>query len=158
MQIERILERQLYEYYTDGMKALGSDVSNALDKYKSIIHIKKIDVLAASRAAANRASTNNSTAEPVIANKSDAQDKSDRQNIFRLVAIGVKESIAEGITNIVGRDITNPILRTTDKSNFKFVDQFQIHQLFTAIIEGADKPESSNIRRHFVNIAGKIFD
>ena len=140
------------------MKALGSDLSNALDKYKSIVHIKKRDVLAASRAAANRANTNNSTTEPVIANNSDAQDKADRQNIFRLVSIGVKERIAEGITKIVGRDITSPILRTTDKINFKFVDQFQIHQLFTAIIEGAEKPESSNIRRHFFNIAGKFFD
>ena len=38
------------------------------------------------------------------------------------------------------------------------MDQYQIHQLFTAITEGAERPESSNIRRKFVNIAGTIFD
>ena len=64
----------------------------------------------------------------------------------------------EGITNIVGRDITNPILRTTDNSDDKLVDQYQIHQLFASITEGAEQPESSNIRWQFVNIAGTIFD
>ena len=62
------------------------------------------------------------------------------------------------ITKIVGRDITNPILRTTDNSNFNSVDKYQIHQLFTAITEGAERPDSSNTRQKFVNIAGKNFD
>ena len=38
------------------------------------------------------------------------------------------------------------------------MDQFQIHQLFTAITEGAEIPELSNIWRQFVKIAGTIFD
>ena len=72
--------------------------------------------------------------------------------------IVVKEGIEEGITKIVGRYITNPISRKTDNSNFKLVDQYQIHQLFTAITEGAERPKSSNIKRQFVNIAGTVFD
>ena len=102
-----------------------------LNNYKSTVHIKKRDVLAASRAAAECASTDDSTVEPEIANNRDAQDKSDRQNVFRLVVICVKEGIAEGITKIFGRGITNPILQTTGNSDFKSVDPFQIHQLFT---------------------------
>ena len=65
------------------MKRLVSDVGNMLDEYKSTIHIKKRDVLAASRAAAKCASTYNSTVEPEITNNSDSQDKTDQQNIFR---------------------------------------------------------------------------
>ena len=38
------------------------------------------------------------------------------------------------------------------------VDRYQIHKLFTSITEGAERPESTNIRQKFVNIAGKIFD
>ena len=38
------------------------------------------------------------------------------------------------------------------------MDQYQTHQIFTAITEGAERPELSNIRRQFVNIVGKIFD
>ena len=77
-QIERVLERQLYKDSNDGMKGLASDVSNTLNKYKSAIHIKKRDVLAASRAAAKRASTYNITVKPKIANISNEQDKADR--------------------------------------------------------------------------------
>ena len=115
-------------------------------------------MLAASRAAADRSSTNDSTAKPEITNNSDAQEKSDRQNVFRLASIGVKEGIVEGITKIVGRDITNPILWMTDNSNFKSVDQYQIHQLFNTITEGAERPKSTNNRRQFVNVAGTILD
>ena len=63
-QIERFLERQLYEDSADGMKGLASKVRNALNEYKSTIHINKRDVLAASRAVAKRASTYNSTIKP----------------------------------------------------------------------------------------------
>ena len=130
-QIDLILERQWYEDSADGMKGLESDLSNTLNDYKSAVHIKKRDVLAASRAAAKNASTNNSTVEPETANNSDAQDEADQKNFFRLAEIGVKEGIAEGITKIVGKDITNPVLQTTDNIDFKLVDQFQIHQRFT---------------------------
>ena len=114
-------------------------------------------MLAASIAAAERCSIKNSTVEPEIVTNSDAQDKADCQNVFRLAAIGVKEGVVEGITKIVGRDITNPILWTTDNRDFKSVDQYHIHQLFTAITEGVELPELSNIRQQFVNIAGIIF-
>ena len=123
-QIKRVLEIKLYKDSDNGMKGLTSNVSNALNKYKSTIHIKSRDILAASRAAAERASTNDSTVEPDIANNSDAQEGADRQNVFQLVAIGVKEGVSEGITKIARRDITNPILRTKDNRNFKSVDEF----------------------------------
>ena len=140
------------------MKVLVSAVINVLNAYKSTVHVKKRDVLAASRSAAEQASTEDSTVKPEINKNIDAQDEADLQNVFRLAAIGVKEGIAEGITKIVGRDITNPILQTTDNSDFNSVDQYQIHQLFTEITEGAERPESSNIRRQFFNTAGMIFN
>ena len=81
-------------------------------------------MLAASRVASERASTDNSIVDPKIANNSDAQDEDDWQNAFRLAAISINEGIAEGITKIVGREIKNLIIRTTDNSNFKSVDQY----------------------------------
>ena len=140
------------------MKGIASDVINVLNEYKSKINIKKRDVPTASRATAKRSSTDDSTVKPEIANSSDVQDEADWKNVFRFAVIRVKEGTAEGITKIVGRDITNPILRTTDNSDFKLVDQYQIHQLFTSITEGAERPEFTDIRRQFVNIAGTIFD
>ena len=74
-QIECVLERQLFEDSANGMKVLASNVVNPLNDYKSTVHIKKRDVLAASRSAAKRASTDNSTVKPEIGNNSDAQDE-----------------------------------------------------------------------------------
>ena len=38
------------------------------------------------------------------------------------------------------------------------MDDYQLHQLLTAITEGAERPEATTIRQQFVNIAGMVFD
>ncbi len=75
-----------------------------------------------------------------------------------LGAIGVKEGVAAGITKLVGKDITNPILQTMDEISFKSENDYQLHQLITAITEGADRPEATTIRNQFITIAGMVFD
>ena len=144
---------------TDGMKGLLSTATNTLTEYKATISIKRKDVLKDSKdAAARLSSSSGTTVQAEIVTNSDAQEEADRQNTYRLAAIGVKEGVAAGITKIVGKDITNPILRTSDGISFKSVDQYQLHQLITAITEGAERPEATTIRQQFVNIAGTVFD
>jgi hypothetical protein len=46
----------------------------------------------------------------------------------------------------------------TDGISFKSVDEYQLHQLVTAITEGSERPEATTIRQQFVNIAGMVFD
>ena len=86
-QIKRFLEKQLFEDSSNRMKGLVSAFGNALNTYKSLVRIKKLDVLAASRAAAERANIEYSTVNPEINTNSDAQDKADCQNGFRLAVI-----------------------------------------------------------------------
>ncbi len=158
-QIERVLERETYEESSDGMKGLLSTTHNTLNRYKATIAIKRKDILRESKEeTALLSASAGSTIAPEITTNSDAQDEADRQNTFRLAAVGAKEGIAEGITALVGKDITNPILRTADGSDFRSVDGYQLHQLITAISEGAERPEAANIRKQFVNVAGTVFD
>jgi hypothetical protein len=141
------------------MKGLLSTATNTLTEYKATISIKRKDVLKDSKDAAPRLSSSSGTmVQPEIATNSNAQEEADRQNTYRLAAIGVKEGVAAGITKIFGKDITNPILRTTDGISFKSVDEYQLHQLVTAITERAERPETTTIRQQFVNIAGVVFD
>ena len=70
----------------------------------------------------------------------------------------MKEAVAEGLTALVGEAITNPVLRTAEGSNFCGVNKYELHQLYTAIMEGEARPEATNIRRQYVNIAGTMFD
>jgi hypothetical protein len=141
------------------MKGLLSTTKNTLTEYKATISIKCKDVLRDSKDAVDcLTSSSGTTVQPEIATNSNAQEEADRQNTYRLAAIGVKEGMAEGITKIVGKDITYPILRTSDGISFKSVDDYQIHQLVTAITEGAKQPEATTIRQQFVNISGMVFD
>jgi ElaB/YqjD/DUF883 family membrane-anchored ribosome-binding protein len=158
-EIERVLAEQLFEDSTDGMKGLLSTATNTLTEYKATISIKRKDILKDSKDAAARLSSSSGTmVQPEIATNSDTQEEADRQNTYQLAAIGVKEGVAAGITKIVGKDITNPILRMTDGISFKSVDDYQLHQLVTAITEGAKRHEASTFRQQFVNIAGMVFD
>ena len=70
--IERVPKRQLFKESANRMKRLASAVGNALNKYKSTVHIKIRDVLSASKAAAKQAGIEDSTVEPEIDTNSDA--------------------------------------------------------------------------------------
>ena len=74
-------------------------------------------------AAAHLSSSSGRTVQPEITTNSEAHEEADRQNTYRLAAIGVKEGVAAGIATIVGKDITKSILRTTDGISFKSVDE-----------------------------------
>ena len=76
---------------------------------------------------------------PEITANADEQDEADRQNTARLVVIGVKEAIAAAITSIVRAHITNPILCTTDGSDFQTVDEYDLHQLLSAVKGGSKR-------------------
>ena len=121
-QINRVLEQQLFEDSADGMVRLGRKNLNTLTSYQSNVAIKKSDVKNQSIAEAQAVSSTGNIVTPEITTNADAQDKADRQNMERLAAVGVKEAIAAAITSIVGSQITNPILRTTDGSDFRTVD------------------------------------
>ena len=117
-QINCDLEQQLFEESADGMVGLVSETPNTLTNYKSNVAIKKSNVKRQSIAEAQAASSTINNVAPKIATNADAKDEADRQNTARIAAIGVKEAIPAAITLIVGAQITNPILRTTDGSDF----------------------------------------
>ena len=71
-------------------------------------------VLKDSKAIAAKESTSTNTVAPDITSNIDAQEEADRINMFRLATIGAKEGAAAGINKVVGTDITDDTLRTTD--------------------------------------------
>ena len=147
-EIERVLAEQLFEDSMDGMKGLLSTVKKTLTEYKATISIKHKDVLKDSKDAADGLSIGSGTpVQPEITTHSEAQEEADRQNTYQVAAIGVKEGVAAGITKIIRKDITNPILRTSDGISLKSVDKYQLHQLVTPITDGAERPEATTIRQ-----------
>ena len=76
----------------------------------------------------------------------------------RIAVIGVKEAIAATITSIAGAQITNPILRTTDGSDFWTVEEYNLHQLLSAVKGGAERPSATAIRQMMVDVMAMNFD
>ena len=116
-----------------GMVSLGSKTPNTLTNYKSKVAIKKSNVKRQSIAETQLASSTINIVAPKITTNADAQDEADRQNTERFAEIVVKEAIAAAITSIVVAQITNPILRTTDGSGFRTVNEYNLHQLLSAV-------------------------
>ena len=141
--INRILKQKLFEESADGMVGIGSETPNMLTNYKSNVSIKKSDVKRQSIAEAQATSSTINIFTPKITTNADVQYKADRQNTAWLAAIGVKEAISAAITSIVGAQITNLILRTTDGSDFRTVDKYELHQLLSTVKGGAEQPSAT---------------
>ena len=45
----------------------------------------------------------------------------------------------------MGSDITDSVLKTADGSDFKGVEDYQIEDLLDAVIQGADRPNTTDI-------------
>ena len=62
------------------------------------------------------------------------------------------------ITVIVGAQITNPILFTTDGLDFRTVNEYALHQLLSAITGGAKRSSATAIRLMMVDVMATTFD
>ena len=121
-QIDRVMERQCFEETANGMKGLKYETPNALTEMKAGVTITKASVLKASRDKAAAASTSLITVAPEIG-KDEDREEADRQKNFHLAVIGVAEAVAEGITALVGKAITNRVLWIANGRNFCGVDE-----------------------------------
>ena len=129
------------------MKGLASATPNVFTGTKSTVSVKRANILRKSKEAAERARTTSTVVDTKITSNTDVQDKVDHQKMIRLVAIGIKDATASGIKKIVGEAITKPILRTAYGTGFQTANEFNIHELPKAVIDGAKRPEAINIRR-----------
>eukprot|EP00956_Cyclotella_meneghiniana_P040226 scaffold189832_cov70-Cyclotella_meneghiniana.AAC.1 len=80
-----------------------------------------------------------------IDTRADAQDEADRRNYAIQAAIGAKEGAAEAITNKVGSDITDSVLRNADGNDNKSVDEYTLYEVLQAAIQGAIRPTMTEI-------------
>ena len=144
------------------MKGLQSAQPTSTNVLRSNKVATRSSILAASKAAAAKATSEAGAGatkvEPEIVTNDDARDEADRVNMFRLAVIGAKEGVAAGIRAVVGNDITDNTLRTTDGQDFRTVDGYQLCDLMTAVIEGAERPATQDVRDMYVRLCGTRFD
>ena len=115
-------------------------------------------VLDEARAIADAQSTAQLPVLPTITARADAQDEADRINMINQAVIGAKEGATEAITKKVGSDITDAVLRTADGTDYRSIDDYELHDLVNAAIQGADRPNTSDVLEQLTSILSFRFD
>ena len=59
---------------------------------------------------------------------------------------------------VVGTDITDSTLRTTNGKDFKTFDEYTLFNLMQAVIEGAELPATTAVRNLYVTLCSTKFD
>ena len=103
--------------------------------------------LVAEAAATQLASSNpNIAVPPAITTRPDAIDAADRENNLTQSVIGAKEGSTEAVTAKVGARVTDTVLRTSDGTDYKSVDEYELFQLINAVVQAADRPRVREVR------------
>jgi len=110
------------------------------------------------RTAALNAQNLTTNVQPLITDRTEAQDHADRLNQQNQAVIGAKEGATEAIVLQFGRDITDSVLKTADGVDFKGIDDYHLYDVVQVCIQGADRPATGDILSHLLNIISTRFD
>jgi hypothetical protein len=65
--------------------------------------------------------------------------------------IGAKEGVVKALTALVGTNITDSVLRTSD-GDFKSVDEYTVHKVMQAAYENADRPPMTDVLEQLIEV------
>jgi len=71
--------------------------------------------------------------------------------------IGAKEGVVEAITTLVGTDITDSVLQTSN-GDFKSVDNYTVHKVLQAAFENANSPPVVDLLEQLIEVLHYTFD
>lgn len=143
-----------------GMALLAEKGPNELTTLKSTDMFTAAQILAASKkeAEALAKKTGMPQEKPAIETRGDAQEEADRKNYAIQATIGAKEGAAEAITEKVGSDITDHVLRNADGNDYKGVDDYTLHDILEAVMAGAIRPNLASVLEQVVETINFTFD
>ena len=104
------------------------------------------------------APTPTSPSPPAITTCPDAIDAADRKNNLTQSVIGAKEGATEAVTVKVGARVTDTVLRTSDGTDYKSVDEYELFQLINAVMQAADRPRVREVRQQMVDTLATKFN
>jgi hypothetical protein len=93
----------------------------------------------AKEASAKESKATSTTVTLAFTLHSEAQEEADRRNVAAQAMIGAKEGVVEALAALVGTNITERMLHTSD-GDFKSVDKYTVHKVMQAAYENADRP------------------
>ena len=95
---------------------------------------------------------------PIIASWYNAMDEADRRNLTNQAVIRAKEGAAEAISNLVGSNVTDGILRSPDGKDHKGVDEYTLYEVMAAAIAGTDRPVTADVLDQLLEMINFAFN
>ena len=111
----------------------------------------------AREAADKEARATGTTVAPTFTLRSEAQEEANRRNVAAQAMIGAKEGVVKAIMALVGTNITNSVLRTSD-GNLKSVDDYTVNKVMQAAFENADPPPMTDVLEQLIKVLHYSFD
>ena len=93
----------------------------------------------AKETAAKETAATGATVAPAFTVQSETQEEEDHCNVASQAMIGAKGGFVKAITTLVGTNITDSVLRTSN-GDIKGVDDYTVHKIMQAAFENADRP------------------
>ena len=158
--IRRVLQSQFNPSKSGkGMEKLLDTGDNRLTLVMSTDAIMAGSVIKEAKLHAKSPSTlTGNTIPPTITARAEAHEEAKCLNVINQAVISAKEGAAAAITKLVGNDITNTILHTTDGSNHKGIGGFKLFNVMQAAINGADHPSTNDVLEQLFEVINHTFN
>ena len=79
-------------------------------------------------------------------------------NLIHQAATGAKAGAVEAISTKVGTNIMDSILKSADGANISSIDDYQLKDVFVAVLQGGDHPNTADILVQLLAIIQFSFD
>ena len=131
-----------------GISELIETALNAGNSVRATRVVTPEDVLSESK---DEAESNTPPTIPTITLRPNAIEEANSRNVTYQSIIGAKEGATEIIKRVVGSDIVDAVLRTADGADYKAVNDYQLHQLTDAMMDGANRPDVAEVHEQLLD-------
>ena len=95
---------------------------------------------------------------PTIITRTEAQDEANRLNLNLQAVIGAKEGASTVITDKVCSNVTKIALCTVNGDDIKRIDDYDLHENFSAAITRTDRPDTNTVLEQLAGVLGYAFN
>ena len=95
---------------------------------------------------------------PIITTCTEYQDEANCLNLNCQAVVVAKEGPATSITDKVGSNVTDIVLRTVNEEDFKGIDDYELHEIVRAAITEADQTATNTVLKNLAGVLGYAFN